>query len=274
MIEHANAQAELIALTIVRGSIQEDLFLHFFTVSWLKGHSEMLEEVLNSAGAAMKDKVKHVNEDRFASKVAESLYTMLVQAYVERFLIAVNMRYKLKLPIEKPLLNLIYEDSMLKKGDSNKKILKTHLIDFYAKTSNIDNEIFEIIQQDLKLFQEFREAYKDEILNTRFSRVINLLSLVSLMVNSGNEDEFGSYEEQFWALVASQAPEDSDPKIIVVVGPGNIHIDGTHIVRACRKIKTKNGRQKGFFAKTKKKELMQMKLQKQGTVNLDKKGKK
>ncbi len=59
---------------------------------------------------------------------------MLVDAYIERFIIAVNMRYKLKLPLEKPLLCYIYADSLLKKTDKNKLILKKHLIDFYSKT--------------------------------------------------------------------------------------------------------------------------------------------
>ncbi len=62
------------------------------------------------------------------------MYCMLVDSYVERFLIAVNMRYKLKLEFEKPLLSFIYADSKLKKTDKNKKILKTDLELFYSKT--------------------------------------------------------------------------------------------------------------------------------------------
>lgn len=57
---------------------------------------------------------------------------------------------------------------------------------------------------DLKHFQEFREAYKDEILQSRYTRKIQLLSLVSLMINSSDEDQWADYEEQFWSLLASQ----------------------------------------------------------------------
>lgn len=59
---------------------------------------------------------------------------MLVDAYVERFVIAVNMRYKLKLPFEKPLLSFIYADALLSKTNKDKLILKKDLVDFYSKT--------------------------------------------------------------------------------------------------------------------------------------------
>jgi len=144
MMEQATAQAELIALSILRGSLQEDLLLHFFTVTWQKSHGELLEELLASGAAALKDALRSVSEERFASKAAESLYSLLAHGYTERFLIAVNMRYKLKLPIERPLLKLVYEDSALPKGSPKKRILKTHLVDFYGKT--IDTELFEIVQ--------------------------------------------------------------------------------------------------------------------------------
>ncbi len=45
------------------------------------------------------------------------------------------------------------------------------------------------------------------------------------MVNSSNEEEFATYEEQFWTLLQMQAAEDADPKILVI-GPGNVHLDG------------------------------------------------
>lgn len=54
-----------------------------------------------------------ISQERFAGKVAQAMYCMLVDAYVERFLIAVNMRYKLKLEFDKPLLSFIYADSRL-----------------------------------------------------------------------------------------------------------------------------------------------------------------
>lgn len=75
-------------------------------------------------------------------------------------------------------------------------------------------------------------------MQNRFNQKIQLLSLVSLMVNSNDEDEFASYEEQFWALLGASATESPSHKI----GPGDIHIPGYNIVRICRKIKTKNGK--------------------------------
>jgi hypothetical protein len=69
---------------------------------------------------------------------------MIVDAYVERLMIAVNMRYKLKLPFDRPLLSYVYADSILKKTNKDKLIKKTDLIDFYSKT--IDYELFELMQ--------------------------------------------------------------------------------------------------------------------------------
>jgi len=59
---------------------------------------------------------------------------MIVDAYIERLMIAVNMRYKLKLPFEKPLLNFVFADALLKKTNKDKQIKKTDLLDFYSKT--------------------------------------------------------------------------------------------------------------------------------------------
>jgi hypothetical protein len=59
---------------------------------------------------------------------------MLVDAYVERFVIAVNMRYKLNLQFEKPLLSFIYADALLKKTNKDKLIMKKDLVDFYSQT--------------------------------------------------------------------------------------------------------------------------------------------
>ena len=230
MVEQATAQAELVAVSIARGSLQEDLLLHFFTVTWQKDHGELLEELLASAAAALKETLRPVAEERFANKAAEALYTLLALAYVERFLIAVNMRYKLKLPIERPLLRLVYEDSLLPKTSPKKRVLKTHLVDFYGKTCNIDQEIFEIVQADIRLFAEVAEM-------PRVAWAVSVLSLVSQMVNAHNEEEFAAFEEQFWTLLRAQ----EDPKVIVVA-PGGVHIDGQQLIRACRKIKTRNGR--------------------------------
>ena len=75
-------------------------------------------------------------------------------------------------------------------------------------------------------------------MQNRFTRKINLLSLISLMINASKEDEFMDYEKQLWTLLS---PSDGDPKVIAV-GPGGIIIDGNILVRVCRKLKTKNGR--------------------------------
>ncbi len=45
---------------------------------------------------------------------------MIVDAYIERLMIAVNMRYKLKLPFEKTLLSFVYADALLKKTNKDK----------------------------------------------------------------------------------------------------------------------------------------------------------
>lgn len=66
--------------------------------------------------------------------------------------------------------------------------------------------------------------------------------------------------------MSQQAIEGKDPKVLWV-GPGEVHIDGQHVIRVCRKIKTKNGKQKGFFVKTKKKEQKEAKdFKKQKTI--------
>jgi len=87
----------------------------------------------------------------------------------------------------------------------------------------------------------------------RVARAVSVLSLVSQMVNAHNEEEFAAFEEQFWAILRGG----EDPKVLAVA-PG-VHIDGQQLIRACRKIKTRNGRQKGFFKKTKEKEKQQAK---------------
>jgi hypothetical protein len=59
---------------------------------------------------------------------------MLIDAYIERLMIAINMRYKLKLPFDKPLLKYIQADALLKKTNEAKLIKKKDLMDFYSKT--------------------------------------------------------------------------------------------------------------------------------------------
>lgn len=77
---------------------------------------------------------KIVQEERFAGKIAEALYSMIVDAYVERFIIAVFQRYKLtKVDFVKPLLKSVLEDAHKSKSDKEQVIKKIHLIDFYAK---------------------------------------------------------------------------------------------------------------------------------------------
>ena len=143
LIGQANLAAEVIALFIVRSEIEQELMLHFFTVAWKENSELMLKEVLKAAGGYMQDVFKIVTEERFSGKVAEALYSMLVDAYVERFLIAVNQRYKLGLQLERPLLKYVYGDSQRKKTDKEKLILKKDLVDFYSKT--IDYELFEVM---------------------------------------------------------------------------------------------------------------------------------
>ncbi len=58
------------------------------------------------------------------------------------------------------------------------------------------------MQQEIKQFEVFRENYKEDIMQNRFVRKIQMLSVVSLMINSADEFEFASYEEQFWQLHA------------------------------------------------------------------------
>lgn len=74
------------------------------------------------------------------------------------------------------------------------------------------------------------------------------------MVNSQDEDEFAQYEEQLWVLILTSQANDDDAARKIPIGPGGIHIDGNTLVRICRKIKTKNATQKGFFKKTKQRE--------------------
>ena len=116
--------AEIVALYIVRSDIENEVLMHFFTVPWKENHELMLQDVLKRASKYMSDIFKVIIEDRFAGKIAQALYSMLVDAYIERFAIAVNQRYKLKLPFDKPLLSVVYADSALHKTDKDKLILK------------------------------------------------------------------------------------------------------------------------------------------------------
>ena len=83
-------------------------------------------------------------------------------------------------------------------------------------------------------------------MQARFTRKVQLLTLLSLMLNSRDEDEFAQNEDQFWTLLGEAR--------VIAAGPAGIMIDGAQLIRVCRKIKTKNGTQKGFFKKTKAKE--------------------
>jgi len=69
-------------------------------------------------------------EERFASKVVESFFSLLIDSYIERFIIAVNQRLKLRLPIDKALLDYIYTNSKLKKKNKDKIIHTKNLLDF------------------------------------------------------------------------------------------------------------------------------------------------
>ena len=91
----------------------------------------MLKDVLKCAAGYMSDIFKLIPEERFASKVAESLYCLLVDAYIERFILAINQRFKLKMNIERVLLEFIYKDSLLKKNNKEKIVMKRDLVDFF-----------------------------------------------------------------------------------------------------------------------------------------------
>lgn len=94
----------------------------------------MLTEVFKYADGFLTDAASLKIEERLVGKITDALFRMIVYAYIERFIIAINMRYKLKLELAKPLLAMVYADALLKKGDTSKQITKTALIDFYAKT--------------------------------------------------------------------------------------------------------------------------------------------
>ncbi len=82
-----------------------------------------------------------VIEERMGSKVAENLFCLLIDSYIERFVIAVNQKFKLRLPIEKALLDYVYSNSRLKKKNKDKIIHTADLLDFYHKDS--DQVVFE-----------------------------------------------------------------------------------------------------------------------------------
>jgi len=109
-------------------------------------------------------------EDRFAAKVAENLFCLLVDCYIERLIIAINQKFKLRLPIEKALLDYVYSNSRLKKRNKDKLIHTADLLDFYAKET--DHFVFEQIQSDIKQLELFRENYKEDIMQNRFVRKI------------------------------------------------------------------------------------------------------
>ncbi len=102
-------------------------------------------------------------------------------------------------------------------------------------------------------------------MQNRFNRKIQLLSIVSMMINSTDEFEFSLYEEQFWALNGQQQ----------AVGIETSYVEGVHLVRVCRKLKTR--KQRGWFKETKKKEakeLKALKKQQRKEKQNQKKGKK
>eukprot|EP00347_Sterkiella_histriomuscorum_P001774 403370734 len=235
LIASANQITEVIALYVIKSEIEQDLLIQFFTIEWKDNANQLLEEVLQCAHSYLIDIQKMAIEERFASKVAESLFCLLIDSYIERFIIAVNQRFKLRLPIDKALLDYIYSNSKLKKKNKDKLIHTKMLLDF--KQKDMDQILFEQFQADIKQFEIFRETYKEEIMQNRFVKKIQLLSIISLIINSQDEREFMDYEEQFWTMNGTE------------VSLANSYIEGAHLVRCCRKLKTR--KQKGFFKQTK-----------------------
>lgn len=96
-----------------------------------------MKEIFSSIEAYLRDVFKLSLEENFAKKVADSLFAMLVDGYIERLIMAINQRFKLKLPLEHVLLEFIYHDSLVPKKDKKNKIIKKKfLIDFYVKGSD------------------------------------------------------------------------------------------------------------------------------------------
>ena len=128
---HINDMADAVALFILKSEIEQDIMIFFFTNDWREKGTLYLEEALQSAHMYLTDVRKMTLEERFASKVAESCFSLLIDAYIERFIIAVNQRFKLRLPMEKVLIDYIYNDSRLKKANKNKIIQTKVLLDFF-----------------------------------------------------------------------------------------------------------------------------------------------
>jgi len=80
----------------------------------------------------MREISRVVNEELYISKLADSLYAFLMDSYIERFLIAVDHKLKLKLAFEQPLLEFVYQNSHLKEKKL-KKVRKDDLVDFKGK---------------------------------------------------------------------------------------------------------------------------------------------
>ncbi|CDW77151.1 UNKNOWN [Stylonychia lemnae] len=243
LIAHTNQITEVVALFIIKSEIEQDYLINFFTNEWKENSSDLMEEILQCAHGYLNEVQKMTLEERFASKVAESLFSLLIDAYIERFIIAVNQRFKLKLPIEKALLDFIYTNSKLKKKNKDKIIHTKDILDF--KLKDVDDILFECVQGDIKQFEIFRENYKEDIMQNKFVKKIQFLSVISLMINSQDEKEFMDYEEQFWNMNGSE------------ISLSTSYIEGSHLVRCCRKLKTR--KQKGFFKETKAKERKEMK---------------
>ena len=131
LVGHINDMADAVALFILKSEIEQDIMIFFFTNDWREKGTLYLEEALQSAHMYLTDVRKMTLEERFASKVAESCFSLLIDAYIERFIIAVNQRFKLRLPMEKVLIDYIYNDSRLKKANKNKIIQTKVLLDFF-----------------------------------------------------------------------------------------------------------------------------------------------
>lgn len=93
-----------------------------YSIRWRDESQKLFQDIFASAETYMKEVFKMTIEDRYASKVAEALFSLLVDAYIERFVLAGNSRFKLHLNFDKVLLDFVYNDSQLSKKDKDKII--------------------------------------------------------------------------------------------------------------------------------------------------------
>jgi hypothetical protein len=91
MLQNINDLTEELGRYILKSEIETEYLINFFTYKWDEDEkSEMLSKIFSTAEVYIKDVFTLIIEERFASKVAESFFCFLIDAYIERFLIAGN----------------------------------------------------------------------------------------------------------------------------------------------------------------------------------------